>query len=69
MTPIRGGGRDGGPGDRKKSGRPGNAPVEEGWTSVPSKTSQRGYDKIDANKISNLANRSDRRVSEKFNEF
>ena len=69
MTPGRGGGggggggRDGPPGDRKKSGRVGNTQGEEGWTNVPVKTSQRGYDKIDTNKISNLAQRSDRRVS------
>jgi hypothetical protein len=52
--------------DRKKSGRQGpNSASEDGWTSVqPSKASQRSntYDRIDTNKISNLAQSSARRV-------
>ena len=68
ITPGRGGSRDsGGQGDRTKSGRGGgNASSDDGWTNVPTKSSQRGYDKIDTNKISNLAQRSDRRVRISF---
>ena len=53
-----------GPNDRKKSGRGANPASEDGWQSAqPSKSSQRSFDRIDTNKISNLAQSSTRRVS------
>jgi hypothetical protein len=63
MTPARN--RDGPPQDRKKSGRNANAASEDGgWTSVPAKSSRSGQmDRIDVNKISNMAHSSARRVS------
>ena len=70
LTPMRnrdGGGPQnmrGGPVDRKKPTRNPNQ-NDDGWTNVQPKTSQRSstYDRIDSNKITNLAQSSQRRVS------
>ena len=70
LTPMRnrdGGGPQnmrGGPNDRRKPTRGPNQ-SDDGWTNVQPKTSQRSstYDRIDSNKIANLAQSSQRRVS------
>jgi hypothetical protein len=58
---MRGGGGGGNLNDRKKSGGRAAVADEGGWTNV-SKVSQRGYDRIDTTKISNLAQSTNRRV-------